>query len=112
MADASSLAVGVVLEIGGSIVEDAAWLRKVNDNAHINMSELDAVIRGVNLCLRWGVRQLVLKTDSASVSGWLKSVFKRTHSVRTCALGEMLIHRHLDMLTELVIQEWLEVVVE
>ena len=71
-----------------------------------------AVIRGVNLCLRWGMRQFVLKTDSASVSGWLKSVFERTHRVRTRALGEMLMRRRLDMLTELVIQERLEVVVE
>ena len=75
-ADASSLAIGVALEIGGSIVEDAAWLRKVDDSGHINMSELDAVIRGVNLCLRWGVRQFSIKTDSATVFGWLKSVFE------------------------------------
>ena len=51
-ADASNLAIGVALEIGGEIVEDAASLRKTDDNAHINMSELDAAIRGVNLCLR------------------------------------------------------------
>ena len=36
--DASRLAIGVALEIGGSIVEDAAWLRKVSDSAHIKMS--------------------------------------------------------------------------
>ena len=111
-ADASSVGIGVALEIGGSIVEDAAWLRKANDSAHINMSELDAVIRGVNLCLRWGVRRFTVKTDSATVFGWLKSVFERTHRVKTHALGEMLVRRRLELLSELAAQECLEVIVE
>ena len=48
-ADAGSQALGVVLEVGGTVVEDVAWLHKCDDTAHINMSELDAVIRGVNM---------------------------------------------------------------
>lgn len=110
--DASSLAIGVALQIGGSIVEDASWLRKSDDSAHINMSELDAVIRGITLCLRWGIRQFTVRTDSATVFGWLKAVFERTHKVRTHALGEMLIRRRLEMLSELATQERLEVAVE
>ncbi|XP_003369127.1 hypothetical protein Tsp_04553 [Trichinella spiralis] len=42
--DTSSLAIGVALEVGGSIVEDAAWLRP-DDAQHINMAELDAIQR-------------------------------------------------------------------
>ena len=76
------------------------------------MAELEAAILGVNLCLRWGVRRFTVKTDSATVFGWLKSVFERTHRVRTHALGEMLIRRRLDMLRELVSQEQLQVTVE
>ena len=38
--DASSLALGAILEIGGATAEDATWLRKKNDNAHINVAEL------------------------------------------------------------------------
>ena len=38
--DASSIAVGVALEMGGAIVEDAAWLRKEDD--------FDAVLKGIN----------------------------------------------------------------
>ena len=75
------------------------------------MSELDAVIRGVNLCLSWGVRYFTLKTDSATVFGWLKSVLKKRR-VRTHALAEMLIHRRLEILRELATQEGLEVTVE
>ena len=51
-ADASSLAVGVALQIGDAIVEDCAWLRKSDDTAHINKSELDAIVRGINLCIK------------------------------------------------------------
>ena len=36
--DASSLAMGCALEIDNAIVEDAAWLRKKSDGAHINMA--------------------------------------------------------------------------
>ena len=31
--DASSIAVGVVLEVNGNVIEDAAWLRPGNDSA-------------------------------------------------------------------------------
>ena len=34
--DASSLAVGVCVEIDNCVVEDASWLRGINDGAHIN----------------------------------------------------------------------------
>ena len=47
-ANASSLAIGVMLEIGGSIFEDVAWLRRADVSAHINMSKLDTVIWGIN----------------------------------------------------------------
>ena len=110
--DASSQALGVVLEVGGTVVEDAAWLRKRGDTAHINMSELDAVIRGVNLCLKWNIRQFTIKTDSATAFGWLKSVFEKTHRVKTHALSEMLIRRRLEILSELVEQEQLVVQLE
>ena len=44
--DASSLAIGVALEINDAVVEDAAWLRKTSDYNHINIAELDAAVRG------------------------------------------------------------------
>ena len=34
--DASSLGIGVVLDVGGRIIEDASWLRKEADHSHIN----------------------------------------------------------------------------
>ena len=42
--DASSLGIGVAVQIGEVVVEDAAWLRKRDDVAHINRAELEAVV--------------------------------------------------------------------
>ena len=44
--DASIIATGVLLEIGGVVAEDAAWLRKKDKYGHINIAELEAVVRG------------------------------------------------------------------
>ena len=38
------------------------------------MAELEAVLKGVNLALKWELARLTIKTDSATVNGWLKSV--------------------------------------
>ena len=48
--DASSLALGVAVVMDRHIVEDTSWLQK-EDSCHINMAELDAVIKGLNLVL-------------------------------------------------------------
>ena len=37
-----------IVEINGCVTEDASWLC-VNDSSHINMVELDVVIKGLNL---------------------------------------------------------------
>ncbi|MCH9663309.1 MAG: aspartyl protease family protein [Gammaproteobacteria bacterium] len=100
--DASSLAVGVVLEVCGNVIEDAAWLRPRNDSAHINLGELDVVIHGINLALLWGRRPMVIITDSAAVFGWLRAVINCTHNVRTRVLCEILIRRRLDILREII----------
>ena len=54
--DASSIATGMVLEIDNITVEDAACLRKKDDFGHINVAELDAVLKDVTLALKWGRR--------------------------------------------------------
>lgn len=99
--DASSLAIGVALEIDGVIAEDMAWLRKKNDNSHINVAELDAILKGMNLAIRWGLDKMVLATDSATVYGWLTSVLTGSHRIRTGGISEMLIRRRLLMVSEL-----------
>jgi hypothetical protein len=100
--DASSLATGVALQIGDDIVEDAAWLRKKHDAAHINVAELESVIQGINMAIRWEMKTINVMTDSATVCGWMSSVLTRSHRVKSHGLAEMLIKRRLSMIAELV----------
>ena len=65
--DASSVGIGVVLEVDGRVVEDASWLRKEADHSHINVAELEAVGRGVNLAIAWGFKTFTLAIDSLTV---------------------------------------------
>ena len=62
--DASLLAMGVALEVNGAIMEDACWLQLENDARHINLAELDATLKGVNLALQWQARVFHIITDS------------------------------------------------
>lgn len=50
--DASNIALEVTLGICVE-AEDAAWLRKKDDYNHINVAELDVVLKTVSLALRW-----------------------------------------------------------
>ena len=65
--DASSLALGIVSEVDGHVVEDASWLRSEDSYSHINMAELDAVLKGVNAALAWKLKKLHERTDSLTV---------------------------------------------
>ncbi|XP_029634935.1 uncharacterized protein LOC115210471 [Octopus sinensis] len=99
--DASRIAIGVVLEVGGVMVEDAAWLRKTDDCNHINVAELDAVLKGVNLALKCGLHTIEIRTDSATVLGWMTAVITNERRVRTKGAAEMLVKRRLGILREL-----------
>ena len=47
------ITLAVVLEVGGVTVEDADWLQKEDNSTHIDVTELEANIRGINLGLKW-----------------------------------------------------------
>ena len=66
--DESSLATRVSLEHDVAVVEDASWLRK-KDTQHINLAELDAVLKGINMVLMWEATISHIHTDSACVHG-------------------------------------------
>lgn len=100
--DASSIATGVMLEIDDTEVEDAAWLRKKGDFGHINVAELDAVLKGVNLAVKWDLREVEVRTDSATVVGWLKSISSAENRVRTKGASEIIVKRRLGILQELM----------
>ena len=110
--DASSLATGVLLDIDGVVAEDAAWLRKKSDAAHINVAELDAAIQGLNMAIRWQLKKINLITDSATVHNWLHSALSNSHKVRTHGMSEMLVKRRLSIVRELVAAYELEVTIQ
>ena len=107
--DASALALGVSLEQRGNVFEDACWLRPMSDAQHINLAELDAVVKGINLALQWQLKKLHLHTDSLCVYHWVSDTLTGRTRIRTKAASEMLIRRRLDMLKSLVSEYGLSV---
>lgn len=100
--DSSSLALGVVLEIEGEVVEDASWMRSEGDVGHINVSELEAVLKGINLAIKWGLKEVEILTDSRTVENWLKLTITKRSRIRTKGSAEMLIKRRLGIFSELI----------
>ena len=101
LVDASSLAIGVLLEKNGAVIEDTCWLRSMNHAAHINLAELDAVLKDINQALQWGVKVLHVRTDSLCMYHWVSDTFSGKSRVRTKAASEMLIRRRLSAIKKL-----------
>ena len=99
--DASSLALVAALEVNGNIIEDVCWLRR-DECSHINLAELDAVIKGLNLAIAWKMKKLTLLTDSRTVYHWTQDTLSRKARVKTKASSEMLIRRRLETLRTIV----------
>ena len=113
--DASAIARGAVLSdpITAEVIEDAAWLRTDTDSdMHINLSELDAAVNGVNMALAWGFKKLDLRTDSATVHRWLTDALSGRARLRTKAQSEMLIRRRVAVFRQLVAEYGLTVTVK
>ena len=100
--DASSLALGVALAVDEFIAKDACWLRPENDSRRINLAELDATLKGVNLALQWQARVLHIVTDSACVHRWITDAWSGKARLTTKASSEMLIRRRLATLVETI----------
>lgn len=106
--DASSLAIGVCLEIDNHTVEDASWLRDINDGAHINLAELDGVVKAVNMALKWNLKNVTILSDSATVCGWIRSVLTDSKRPKVSGLSEMLVKRRLNLVKDLITEYELE----
>lgn len=100
--DASSIAIGVCVEVSGRVVEDASWLRKADDAAHINLAELEAVLKGVDLASKWEAKEIEIITDSAAVHSWLKSIVSKDKKIQYRGMGEILLRRRLGLLDNIV----------
>ena len=110
--DASDLALGVVVEIGGVVVEDAAWLRKKKDYNHINVAELEGVLKGINLAVKWGLKDIQVITDSVTVHRWIELTLSEERKVKTKGAAEIIIKRRLGVLKSLIEELGLKIRVE
>ncbi|KRY07334.1 Pol polyprotein, partial [Trichinella patagoniensis] len=79
-----------------------------DDAQHINMAELDAVIKGLNLALSWQMRKIRLMTNSATVHRWVMDGLSGKARLKTKASGEMLIRRRVGIILSLVEEFGLE----
>ena len=100
------------MEIDGVVVEDRAWLRKSHDFNHINVAELESVVKGLNLAIDWGITELVVKTDSSTVRSWVQLSLSGDHPVRTKGAAEVLIKRRLGILKSLIEELGIKVSIE
>ncbi|XP_047142030.1 uncharacterized protein LOC101238313 [Hydra vulgaris] len=110
--DASSIGLGVVLLIGGVVVKDAAWLWRASDTHHINISELDSILRGLNLASKWDIKELTIYSDSKSTVGWLNAVLKEKYRVKTRGVSQLLVQRRLNTIKEVakgfqIVAQWI-----
>ena len=74
---------------------------KKDDNAHINVAELDATMKGINLALKWGLQAVEIRMSSATVASWIK----------TKGAAEMLIMLRLGALGDLIREFGLKITV-
>ena len=86
------------IEFNGEVIEDASCLRK----ECTNMTELDAVLKGLYLALVWGMTTMDVMTDSATVHRWIEDGLTGKSRLKTKASNEMLIRRRVDVVMELV----------
>jgi len=71
--DASYQAIGACLQLNGDIVEDKAWEYSFEN---INVAELQAVLKGLELARKYSVQKVIVKTDSTTVCRWFEKGVK------------------------------------
>ncbi|XP_065189595.1 uncharacterized protein LOC135820209 [Sycon ciliatum] len=110
--DASDVAYGIVAEVGGEVMEDKSWLRDADEKKHINIAELEAVIRGLSTAVEWNASNIRLVTDSKTVYGWVKSCLNNERRVKVSGLNEVLVRRRLNIIDDIVATAKLSVTIE
>ena len=111
-ADASDIDIGVAIEVNSSTLEDRSWLRLYDDKPHINISELEATIRGLSLAANWQIKRVRLMTDSKTVASWLGDVIDNVRRTRTKGLHEVLVQRRLPIVSDMIVTSGIDVSVD
>ncbi|XP_065186001.1 uncharacterized protein LOC135816829 [Sycon ciliatum] len=110
--DASDVAYGIVAEVGGEVMEDKSWLRDADEKKHINIAELEAVIRELSTAVEWNASNIRLVTDSKTVYGWVKSCLNNERRVKVSGLNEVLVRQRLNIIDDIVATAKLSVTIE
>jgi len=92
---------GLLLEVNEETIEDDTWLRKKDDVRHINIAELEGVVKGLNLCFKWGMMDIMVKCDNKSVVSWIEDTIPNRSKLNTTAYLELLIRRNLAIINEI-----------
>ena len=77
-------------------------VEKKNDYNHINVAELDAVLKGINLAIKWRLREIEIRTDSATVLSWVTSTVEEGGRIRTKGAGKVIVKWRLGILGEFI----------
>ena len=85
--NAISPATRVVLKANRLVVESVSWLCPANNVQHINL----AVLKGVNLVLKWQAKVLHTWTDSVCIYQWTLDALKGKARLTAKAASEMLL---------------------
>ena len=64
-----------------------------DDFGHINVVELEAVMEGVNLIMKWGLEIIIVITESETVAGWIHLTLSGEKKVKTECAAELLVKR-------------------
>ena len=110
--DASNVAIATVAEVGGNVVEDRSWLRSTKDKKHINVAELESVIKGLELASDWEAKVVRLKTNSKTVYGWVSSLVNNVQQVKVSGLYALLVERRLGIIEDIIAHSGFDVTIE
>ena len=78
------------------------WLRQTGNGSHINISELDAVLRGLNMTLKWDWHLVDIRTDSVFVCRWIESIVSGDKRIKVKGISEALVRRRLGMIQQIM----------
>ena len=91
----------------------AAGCAPPENKRHINLAELEAVIKGLSLVAKWDVTNVQVMTDSKTVFRVAEADHgQHTSRVKTKGLHDLLVQRRLQLIDDLVVTTGMTVQVQ
>ena len=77
-------------------------MRKKTDFSYINVAELEALLKGMNLVVKLGLKKIDLVKDWATVQEWVSHVLSGYERVKTKGAEDIIIKRRLGVISALM----------